>query len=153
MVEKIQGELGIPLSDVVKFNVKGKVLVYKKDGEVVDINLKECATKYGRPECHHCGDFSAELADIACGGVGAMGWTIVVTRTPKGQEIWNRVVESGMVEVKSIEEFEKSLKVLNILSKRQTNRVPEGTRLRGMPREPLNGEVVQRTRPLPLETS
>jgi coenzyme F420 hydrogenase subunit beta len=153
MVEKIQGELGIPLSDVVKFNVKGKVLVYKKDGEVVEINLKECATKYGRPECHHCGDFSAELADIACGGVGAMGWTIVVTRTPKGQEIWNRVVESGMVEVKSIEEFEKSLKVLNILSKRQTNRVPEGTRLRGMPREPLDGEVVQRTRPLPLTAS
>ncbi len=148
MVQKIQGELGISLTDIVKFNVKAKVLVYKKDGEVVEINLKECATKYGRPECHHCGDFSAELADIACGGVGATGWTIVVTRTPRGEEIWNRVIESGMVEVKSIEEFEKSLKVLNILSTRQTNRVPEGTRLRGLPREPLDGEVVQRTRPV-----
>ncbi|MFQ5915376.1 MAG: Coenzyme F420 hydrogenase/dehydrogenase, beta subunit C-terminal domain, partial [Nitrospinota bacterium] len=148
MVDKIQGELGIPLADVVKFNVKAKVLVYKKDDEVVEINLKECATKYGRPECHHCGDFSAELADIACGGVGARGWTIVVTRTPKGEEIWNRVVESGMVEVKSIEEFQKSLKILNILSTRQTKRVPQGTQLRGMPREPLDGEVILRTRPV-----
>ena len=35
MVQKIQDEMGIPLTDVKKFNVKGKVLVYKKDGEVV----------------------------------------------------------------------------------------------------------------------
>jgi len=152
MVEKIQGELGISLSDVVKFNVKGKVLVYKKDGETVELKLKECATKYGRPECHHCGDFSAELADIACGGVGAMGWTIVVTRTPRGEEIWNRVEASGLVEVKSIEDFEKSLRVLNILAERQTKRVPEGTRLRGMPRAPLEGGVVQRTGTEPIET-
>jgi coenzyme F420 hydrogenase subunit beta len=152
MVEKIQGELGVPLSDVVKFNVKGKVLVYKKDGETVELKLKECATKYGRPECHHCGDFSAELADIACGGVGAMGWTIVVTRTPRGEEIWNRVEASGLVEVKSIEDFEKSLRVLNILAERQTKRVPEGTRLRGMPRAPLEGGVVQRTGTEPIET-
>ena len=152
MVEKIQGELGVPLSEVVKFNVKGKVLVYKKDGEIVELNLKECATNYGRPECHHCGDFSAELADIACGGVGAMGWTIVVARTPRGEEIWNRVAASGLVEVKPIEDFEKSRRVLEILAARQTKRVPRGTRLRGMPRAPFDNGVVQRTGTEPIET-
>jgi len=152
MMEKIQGELGIPLSDVVKFNVKGKVLVYKKDGEIAEINLKECATNYGRPECHHCGDFSAELADIACGGVGAMGWTIVVARTPRGEEIWNRVKEAGLVEWKPIEDFEKSKRVLEMLSTRQTNRVPQGTRLRGMPRMPIDNGVTMRTGVEPIET-
>ena len=32
MVDKIQDEMGIPLADIKKFNVKGKVLIYKKDG-------------------------------------------------------------------------------------------------------------------------
>ena len=72
MVRSIQGEMGIPLTDIKKFNVKGKVLIYKKDGELVEMNLRK-AQEYARPECHHCGDFSAELADISCGGVGA--WT------------------------------------------------------------------------------
>src|SRR5712691_11297145 len=39
MVEKIQDEMGIPLTDVKKFNVKGKVLVYRKGGEVVEMSL------------------------------------------------------------------------------------------------------------------
>jgi hypothetical protein len=72
MVQKIQEEMGIPLTDVKKFNVKGKVLVYKKDGEVVEMSLHK-AQEYARPECHHCGDFTAELADISCGGLRA--WT------------------------------------------------------------------------------
>jgi coenzyme F420 hydrogenase subunit beta len=65
-------EMGIPLADVKKFNVKGKVLVYKKDGEVVEMSLHK-AQEYARPECHHCGDFTAELADISCGGVALHG--------------------------------------------------------------------------------
>ena len=32
--------------------------------------LEEAMHKYQRPECRHCGDFSAEMADISCGGVG-----------------------------------------------------------------------------------
>ena len=80
MVDIIQGQMGIPLSEIRKFNVKGKVLIYKKDGELVEMNLRQ-AQEYARPECHHCGDFSAELADISCGGVGATDWTITVLRT------------------------------------------------------------------------
>ena len=72
MLNKIQGEMGIPLEDISKFNVKGEVLIYKKDGELVKLPLKE-AQADARPECDHCGDFSAEVADVSCGGVGAMG--------------------------------------------------------------------------------
>ena len=61
MVQKIEGEMGIPLAEVKKFNVKGKVLIYKTSGELVEMNLHR-AQEYARPECHHCGDFTAELA-------------------------------------------------------------------------------------------
>jgi coenzyme F420 hydrogenase subunit beta len=123
MVEKIQGEMGIPLSDIKKFNVKGKVLIYKKDGDLVEMKLK-AAQEYARTECHHCGDFSAELADISCGGVGAMDWTITILRTPQGEDLFNRMVAEGLFEVKPIEEFEKSMQVLLRLTNKQHLRVP-----------------------------
>ncbi len=123
MVDKIQKQMGIALSDIRQFNVKGKVQVFKKDGELVEINLRE-AQEYARPECHHCADFSAELADISCGGVGASGWTITVLRSRKGEEVFSALEREGLVEVKSIEEFETSMKVFLRLARKQRDRVP-----------------------------
>lgn len=119
----IEGEMKIPLAEIKKFNVKGKVLIYKHDGEVVEMKLRE-AQEYARPECHHCGDFSAELADISCGGVGAMDWTIVILRTRRGEELFDRAVASGTFEVRSMDEFETSMKVLLRLTRKQRQRVP-----------------------------
>jgi coenzyme F420 hydrogenase subunit beta len=123
MVGKLQEEMGIPLTDVKKFNVKGKVLVYKKDGEVVEMSLHK-AQEYARPECHHCGDFSAELADISCGGVACMDWTITVLRSAKGEALFDDMVRRGLLEVRPMEEFEQSMKVMLRLTKKQRERVP-----------------------------
>ena len=123
MVQKIEKEMGIPLSDVKKFNVKGKVLVYKKDGEVVEMSLHK-AQEYARPECHHCGDFTAELADISCGGVACMDWTIVTLRSARGEAIFDDMVAKGLLEVRSMDEFEQSMKVMIRLTKKQRERVP-----------------------------
>src|SRR5206468_2788161 len=123
MVQKLQGEMGIPLTEVKKFNVKGKVLIYKKDGALVEMNLHR-AQEYARPECHHCGDFSAELADISCGGVASMDWTITLLRTKKGEELFDDMVTRGLLDVRSMAEFENSMKVLIRLTKKQRERVP-----------------------------
>jgi len=123
MVEKIEREMGVPLSEVKKFNVKGKVLVYKKDGEVVDMSLHK-AQEYARPECHHCGDFTAELADVSCGGVACMDWTITVLRSARGEALFDDMVRRGLLETKPMEEFEQSLKVMLRLTKKQRDRVP-----------------------------
>jgi len=123
MEGKIQGEMGIPLTDVAKFNVKGEVLVYKKDGELVKISLKD-AQEHARHECDHCGDFSAEVADVSCGGVGAMDWTIVITRTDRGKAYMDEMIARELIEVRPIEEFEGSLKTLLRLARRQHQRVP-----------------------------
>jgi len=123
MVQKIQREMGIPLTEVKKFNVKGKVLVYKKDGEVVEMSLHR-SQEYARPECHHCGDFSAELADISCGGVACMDWTITILRTAKGEQFFDDMVARGLLETRSMDEFENSMKVMIRLTKKQRERVP-----------------------------
>ena len=123
MVEKIEGEMGIPLSEIRQFNVKGKVQIYKKSGELVELGLRK-AQEYARPECHHCGDFSGELADISCGGVGTHNWTIVVVRTRRGEEVIEAMVRDGLLELRSMDEFESSMKVLIRLARRQRARVP-----------------------------
>jgi coenzyme F420 hydrogenase subunit beta len=123
MVEKIEQEMGIPLTDVKKFNVKGKVMVYKKSGELVEMSLHK-AQEYARPECHHCGDFTGELADISCGGVAAMDWTITILRTELGERLFDDMVARRLVDVRPMEEFENSLKVMMRLTRKQRERVP-----------------------------
>ncbi|HWP64428.1 MAG TPA: Coenzyme F420 hydrogenase/dehydrogenase, beta subunit C-terminal domain [Candidatus Limnocylindria bacterium] len=123
MVQKIQGEMGIPLADVSKFNVKGKVLIYRKDGSVVDMSLHK-AQEYARPECHHCGDFTAELADVSCGGVACMDWTITILRSARGEALFEDMVRRGLVETRPMEEFEQSMKVMLRLTHKQRDRVP-----------------------------
>ena len=123
MVDKIQEDMGVPLSEVTKFNVKGKVLIYKKDGEVVDMPLKR-SQEYARAEGHHCGDFTGELADISCGGVGTTDWTIVILRNERGEELFDEMVADGRFETRPMEEFEKSMTVLLRLAQRQHERVP-----------------------------
>ena len=123
MVKKIRDEMGIPLESVAKVNVKGKVLVYRRDDSVVEIPLKE-AQQSQRPECRYCADFAAEHADISAGGVGAMGWTITIVRSRKGKEIMDRIIAAGLVEVRSVQEFNNSAKILHRLAKKSRDRVP-----------------------------
>ena len=123
MVDKIQEDMGVPLSEVEKFNVKGKVLIYKRDGTMVDMPLKR-AQEYARPECHHCGDFTGEVADISCGGVGLMEWTIVILRTKRGEEIFDQMVADGRLETEPMGNHEKPMEILLRLAQRQHERVP-----------------------------
>src|SRR5256885_7156503 len=64
------------------------------------------AEESARPECHHCGDFTAELADISCGGVAAMDWTITILRSKRGEELFDDMVRRGLLAVRPMEEFE-----------------------------------------------
>ena len=102
------------------------VLIYKKDGDVATIPLEEAMQDYQRPECAHCGDFSAEMADIACGGVGTDNATIVVIRTEKGENIWKEYEKSGLVEVEPIVNNKRAWNILLRLARRQRERVPGG---------------------------
>lgn len=131
MTERIEQRMGIPLSDVRQFNVKGVVLIYKKDGEIAKIPLQEAMDEYQRPECRHCGDFSAEIADISCGGVGTDRATIVIIRTERGEEIWREFQASGLVEAEPINRNKRAWNILLRLARRQRNRIPEGSHRSG----------------------
>lgn len=127
MTEHVQQHMGIPLSDVAKVNVKGEVRIYRKSGDIERISLEDAMSDYQRPECRYCGDFSAELADMSCGGVGTEGASIVVLRTSKAVELWRAFEASGAVDVWPIADNKKAWNILQRLARQQRERVTGGT--------------------------
>jgi coenzyme F420 hydrogenase subunit beta len=121
MEKQIQKGLGIDLSDVKKVNIKGKVLVTTKSGEVKAIPLPE-AKRFSRKNCLSCSDFSGELADISVGGVGLEDWTLCIIRTEAGESLFGAAEKAGVLKTRPIEEESHVLDLLIKLSKRKLKR-------------------------------
>ncbi len=120
----VEEHCGVKMEDVVKMDIgKGKFWVYTRWGETKAIKLKE-THPYEQIACHVCTDYTAELADISTGSVGSPdGWSTVFIRTAKGEEIFNKMVEDGYLEVKPIEEVKPGLGLVEklALTKKEKN--------------------------------
>jgi coenzyme F420 hydrogenase subunit beta len=125
MVGKVQNELGIPLEDVAKVNVKGKFILWRKStGEQVDIPLKEMHA-FTREGCKLCPDFAAEHADISTGGLGQSdGWTLTIVRTERGSEWIKSLVDAGWITVRPGSEDPAAVELMGKLAKKQRKRWP-----------------------------
>jgi coenzyme F420 hydrogenase subunit beta len=127
-VEIAQKELGLRLDDLVRVNVKGKLLFYTKDGQEHTYSLKK-AQAYTRPGCLKCPDFAAEHADISFGGLGQNeGWSLTVIRTDRGEQIWKDAVEAGVVEWRPGSEDPAALALMDKLSVHSRERWPTDER-------------------------
>jgi coenzyme F420 hydrogenase subunit beta len=121
MEKQIQEVLGVDLHDVQKINIKAKVLVTTKSGEVKIVPLAE-AKQYSRKSCTFCTDFSGELADVSAGGLGLSGWTVCIVRTRVGEDLFEDAEGAGVLKTRSIEEEKGALDLLIKLSKRKSKR-------------------------------
>lgn len=115
MKDYIAEGLDVDLEDVRLINIKGKVLVYLKNGKVKEAPLKG-AKQYSRPQCSFCGDFTAEWADIAAGGMGTMDWTILLLRTRHGKQMYREAEKAGIFETAPVHDFPKSFELLRKFS-------------------------------------
>jgi coenzyme F420 hydrogenase subunit beta len=119
-----QEELGLKLDEIVRVNIKGKLLFYTDDGEEHVYPLKD-AQRFTRPGCLHCPDFAAEHADISFGGLGQSdGWTLTIIRTERGAEIWRRAVADGVVEARPASEDPKAVDLMFKLAAKSRARWP-----------------------------
>ena len=114
MEQYIHETLGLNLNDIKKMNIKGKMLVTTGSG-VHAISLAD-VKQYARKSCRFCDDFSSELADLSAGGLGLNGWTFVVIRTEKGEEIFEAADKAGILKTRPVEKNEFALSLLVKLS-------------------------------------
>jgi coenzyme F420 hydrogenase subunit beta len=119
----LKKNMRIDLKDVEKINIKGKILVYLKSGEVKSVSLSE-AKQYARESCRLCNDFSAELADVSAGGLGLSGWTFVILRTEKGEKIFDDAVKAKAVRTRVVDKESFALTLLTKLSKKKRKNYP-----------------------------
>ncbi|GBC62918.1 coenzyme F420 hydrogenase [Desulfonema ishimotonii] len=86
--QKLEKIGGFRWGDVEKVNLKEKLLIRLRGGEIKTISLDQIDFMK-RYACRFCPDYSSEFADISFGGIGAEdGWTTVITRSPLGRAIF-----------------------------------------------------------------
>ncbi|MCD6479878.1 Coenzyme F420 hydrogenase/dehydrogenase, beta subunit C-terminal domain [Candidatus Bathyarchaeota archaeon] len=105
---------GVEPKDVHKFDIKrGRFLAYGDDGEtLLRVKLREME-ELVRECCHHCTDFTSELADISVGNVGSPdGWSTVIVRSDRGEEALRGAEKEGLIEVKPLDEVEPGLEAV-----------------------------------------
>lgn len=84
--EVIEGEFGIGLERILKFDVGGRQISCHTATETIRIPLSR-AEPYKDPACLSCRDFSAEQADISVGSAGSsQGRSSLIVRSEAGAE-------------------------------------------------------------------
>src|SRR6266508_1014825 len=118
-------EHGVPLEDVAKLDIKGKLLVWRHTtGERVDIPLKQLQA-FTRQGCRLCPDFAASLADISAGGLGQRdSWTLTIVRTQRGADWLQGAADAGAVALRPGEEDPAAIALLARLATKSRRRTP-----------------------------
>ncbi len=112
---KMEKSLGVDLSDVVKMNIKDDVILTMNRGTTLHVPFN-LIDQIAKQSCFACSDFANEFADISCGGIGsADGYTTVMVRTGRGEQIYNEANQKGFVEELRFDTGEESLSYRNTL--------------------------------------
>ncbi len=97
--ETIATEFNTKMEDIKKTDItRGKFIIQTKDGKTIDKPVK-VFDKYVPEACLMCTNFTSFFSDISVGSVGSDdGWSTVIVRSEKGEELLNKAVEGGYIE-------------------------------------------------------
>ena len=127
-IEKFEKDFNIRFSDIKKINIKEDVIFTLKDqgtGEkIIHIPFNHLEG-YMRAACNACADFTNIYSDISFGGLGSPEkYTTVIPRTEKGEEIFKRALNAGVIKQLDISD-DKKQEMVNLItqfSKSKVNR-------------------------------
>ena len=114
-------EYDLKMDDIEKFQIdKGFVFLLLKTKETVKIPLS-VAKRIIRKNCNICVELTSETSDISIGSIGSDdGWSTLIIRTEKGEEIVNGAIEQKFIEAKELSEPQFNL--LNKLAENKINK-------------------------------
>lgn len=107
---KICEKLNVDIKNANKMDInKGKFFVYTKNGDELNIPIKEIS-HLAREDCEICYDLTSESADVSIGSIGSpSGWNTVLIRTEKGKNLYNELIKSNLIESKPIADVKPGL--------------------------------------------
>ena len=119
--EHLLKEYDLKMDDIEKFQIdKGFVFLLLKTKETVKIPLS-VAKKIIRKNCNICVELTSETSDISIGSIGSEdGWSTLIIRTEKGEEIINGAIEEKFIEAKDFSDTQ--FKLLNRLAENKINK-------------------------------
>jgi len=118
----IQEKSKVSIDTISKMDInKGKMILNIRDGTVLQIPIKEFNSLVPGA-CKFCTNFTAELADISVGSVGAEeNWNSLIIRSEEGLEVVERAEDDGIIETTtkvSIEPIRKIIARKRLLSEK-----------------------------------
>lgn len=110
---KICEKVNVDINDAKKMDInKGKFFIYTKDGNELNIPIKEIS-HLAREDCEVCYDLTSESADISIGSIGSpSGWNTVLIRNERGKNLYNELIKNKLIESKPIEDVKPGLVLL-----------------------------------------
>ena len=114
-------EYDLKMDDIEKFQIeKGYVFLLLKTKETVKIPLS-VAKRIIRKNCNICVELTSETSDISIGSIGSdEGWSTLIIRTEKGEEIIKGAIKQKFIETKEL--TESQFKLLNGIAQGKINR-------------------------------
>ena len=103
IINLVKDKFDKDMNELTKMNIdKGKFIINLNSGEEMAVDLKEIQS-YARHTCHFCEDLTSEYADISVGSIGSQaGWSSVITRSKKSDEVYKGAVEDGLIESQNL---------------------------------------------------
>ena len=117
--ENLLKEYDLKMEDIEKFQItKGFVFLSLKTRDTVKIPIS-IAKRIIRKNCNICVELTSETSDISIGSIGSdEGWSTLIVRTEKGEEIVNGALEQKFIEAKELTESQ-----FNLLIKLAENKI------------------------------
>ncbi|MEM2905409.1 MAG: Coenzyme F420 hydrogenase/dehydrogenase, beta subunit C-terminal domain [Candidatus Bathyarchaeia archaeon] len=128
---------GFDPSAITRFDIKKGVFTASTTGQNSYSSKLDQLDHLVKNSCRICTDFTAELADISVGAVGApLGWSFVITRSQLGEQILLDAERAGFLTLKTGEELKPGLGPVLKLAERK--------RARGQPAQVLDLKTAAR---------
>jgi coenzyme F420 hydrogenase subunit beta len=103
-------EYDLKMDDIEKFQIdKGYVFLLLRTKETVKIPLS-VAKRIIRKNCNICVELTSETSDISIGSIGSDdGWSTLIIRTKKGEEIVDGAIKEKFIEAKDFTDSQFAL--------------------------------------------
>jgi coenzyme F420 hydrogenase subunit beta len=103
LLEYLLDKHSIAANEIQNVDLTANEYVVTTENRIVRIPLSE-AKPHIMNRCRTCTYFTSQLADISVGGAGPLkNWSIVLIRTVKGEEFFDRAIKEGIITTKKIE--------------------------------------------------